>query len=76
MEIATSALAFFMDTKARLYARHGVPEYWIIDLQGRAIHQMWAPGADGYGERREVAIGEPVEAVGVPGLRIDTAELV
>ena len=30
-------------TKRRLYQRHGVPEYWIIDIDARAI-ERWRPG--------------------------------
>lgn len=30
-------------TKRRLYQREGVPEYWIVDLDARAI-ERWTPG--------------------------------
>lgn len=75
MEVAESALDFFMDTKAQLYAKHRVPEYWVVDLDGRVVHQMWSPGEDGYGERREVALGERVEAVTIGGLQVDTSDI-
>lgn len=31
--------------KRRLYQRHGVPEYWIVDLDGRLV-ERWLPGDD------------------------------
>jgi Uma2 family endonuclease len=36
-EISDSILAFDRSTKAGLYARAGIVEYWIVDLPGRAI---------------------------------------
>ena len=74
-EVADTTLALDLGDKVGLYARHGVPEYWVIDVQGRIIHQMWSPGADGYRERREVALGERVEAVTIGGLQVDTSDI-
>ena len=74
-EVADTSLALDLGDKAELYARHGVPEYWVIDVQGRVVHQMWAPGAGGYAERREVALGERVEAVTIGGLGVDTSDI-
>ena len=75
VEIADTTARYDLDLKARLYARAGVTEYWVVDLEGRVLHQMWSPGADGYAERREVALGERVEAVTIGGLRVDTSDI-
>ena len=75
MEVAETALDFFMDTKARLYAKHGVPEYWVVDLNGGTVHQMWSPTTDTYRERRPIALGETIAAATIAGLAIDTADL-
>jgi Uma2 family endonuclease len=32
-------------TKRRYYQRFGVPEYWIVDVDARAI-ELWRPGED------------------------------
>ena len=37
VEIADSTLTFDRTVKARLYARAGIPEYWLWDLQGRRL---------------------------------------
>lgn len=74
-EVADTTLAFDLGEKAMLYARHGVPEYWVVDVEARRLHQMWAPGAEGYGERREVALGERVEAVTIGELQVDTSDI-
>ena len=56
----------------RLYARHGVPEYWVCDVERKVILQHWSPGAEGYAERREVALGERIVAETVQGLAVET----
>jgi Uma2 family endonuclease len=35
IEIADTTLAFDLTTKARLYARAGIIEYWVVDVPGR-----------------------------------------
>ena len=37
-EVADTTLATDLGEKATLYARHGVPEYWVIDVEGRMLH--------------------------------------
>lgn len=73
IEIADSSLSFDLGRKARLYARHGVPEYWVVDIEAGMIHQMWAPAGEAYAERREVALGARIVAKTVDGLEVDTA---
>lgn len=40
--------------KARIYAQGGVPEYWIIDVQGRKLEQYIDPLRDGRYQTRRV----------------------
>jgi Uma2 family endonuclease len=72
IEISDTTLAFDMGRKLRLYARHGVPEYWVVDVEGRAVHQFWGPSAEGYAERRAVAFGDEVESETIVGLVAET----
>lgn len=76
VEVAVSTVKFDLGKKAMLYARHGIPEYWVLDVADRAIHQLWSPSEKGYAERRLVKLGEPVESITVEGLAVDTAGLV
>ena len=47
-EISSSTLAFDLTTKARLYARSGIPEYWVLDVQGRRLLVHREPSEQGY----------------------------
>jgi Uma2 family endonuclease len=48
IEVADSSLPFDLSIKALLYARAGVRDYWVVDVQGRRIHVHRAPTASGY----------------------------
>ena len=37
-----------LNAKARIYARAGVPEYWVADVEGCRIIVHRQPGADNY----------------------------
>lgn len=75
VEVSVTTRAFDLGDKAAVYAAAGVPEYWVADVRAGTIHVLWSPGADGYGERREVAFGAPVEAVTIAGLAVATDRL-
>ena len=50
VEVSDSSLSKDRLSKARVYARAGVPEYWIVDLALRAIEVHTDPSAAGYGK--------------------------
>lgn len=71
-EISSTTLEYDLKAKAAVYAAAGIPEYWVTDVNGRVLHQLWAPAGEAYAERREVAFEEVVEAVTIKGLRVET----
>ena len=75
IEVADSTLRNDLGRKQRIYARAGVPEYWVVDIANAVIHQMWRPSGNGYTERREVAFGERLTAATVAGLMVETTTL-
>lgn len=46
IEVSDSTLRYDRDVKVPLYARHGVPEVWIVDLQNNRL-LLWRSPADG-----------------------------
>lgn len=75
VEVSDATLAFDLKRKLPMYARNGVPEYWVVDVEARVIHQMWTPEGEDYTERQEVAFGAPITAAAATGLVIDTAKI-
>lgn len=74
IEIAGNSLDYDRSVKRELYARHGVPEYWIVDLAGRAIEVFRAPSSGGYTETLRVAGGR-LRPVLVADTELDVGEL-
>ncbi|MDP5278284.1 Uma2 family endonuclease [Sphingomonas sp. DG1-23] len=75
VEVSDATLAFDMQRKLALYARNGVPEYWVVDVNARVIHQMWTPEGQTYARHRELAFGQAVKATTIVGLTIETAQI-
>lgn len=72
VEVSDTTLANDLGRKALLYARAGVPEYWVIDLgEDRCLLHRHA-GPDGYGERIDVRFGDPLHAGTIEGLSVKT----
>ena len=70
VEVSDTTLKNDLGRKARIYAANGIPEYWVVDLAGERLHQMWSPDRDGYAEKREITFGETIGAMTVNGLSL------
>ncbi|WP_448660366.1 Uma2 family endonuclease [Sphingomonas sp. CJ99] len=75
VEVADTTLSTDLTQKAALYAVAGIPEYWVADLAGRTLRQMWGPDGNGYRERRKVAFGDAMVSVTIDGLKVETSGL-
>ena len=54
IEVAESSLGRDRGQKQRIYARAGVPEYWVVDVEGRCIEVYVEPDFEGYAVPRVV----------------------
>jgi Uma2 family endonuclease len=50
IEVADTTLRHDLTTKRSLYARAGVPEYWVLDIQGRRLLIHRQPRRGDYGK--------------------------
>jgi Uma2 family endonuclease len=75
IEVADSTLQSDLTRKAAIYAQHGIPEYWVIDINDRVIHQLYSPAGGVYRENVQYQIGDPVTAATIIGLTIATDRL-
>jgi len=75
IEVADSSLGFDRGTKLPLYAEAGISEFWIVNLQERAIEVHRDPEGDRYARVRRAAFGEPLDILLLPGLTLPTVEL-
>jgi Uma2 family endonuclease len=75
VEIADSSLRFDRDTKMRLYAQHGIPEAWLVDLRGRRLIRHLAPQQGQYTVVDEPDLGSALRAAAFPDLVLDLHDL-
>lgn len=75
VEVSDSTRTHDLTRKAGLYARAGVPEYWVIDREMRRVVRMWAPAGQDYSQRSTLQFGDDLTARTIPGLTITTAGL-
>lgn len=75
VEIADTSLSYDRNTKVPLYAAHGIPEVWLIDLKRRRIEVYRDPGPEGY---RQILLPDREQFIApvlLPEVPIQIAEL-
>ncbi len=70
IEVADSSLRFDRLVKLPLYARHRIPEVWIVDLPAGAVEVCRGPTPEGYARVVREGRGASVEPEALPGLRL------
>jgi Uma2 family endonuclease len=76
IEVAASSMSYDRGLKARIYARHGVGELWVVDAAKRETWVHRQPGADGqWGSITKVAGDERLSPVALPDLAIRMVDL-
>jgi Uma2 family endonuclease len=58
VEVADTSLIYDRRTKLPLYARHGVPEVWILNLQSKQLEVYRTPQENDYAEKLMFKSGE------------------
>lgn len=74
VEVSDSSIAKDMGIKEPLYARHGIREFWLADVNARILYVMSGPTPDGYADRKVFRCGERVVSVTIPGLEIEVPD--
>jgi Uma2 family endonuclease len=75
VEVADTSLRFDRDTKVSLYAVHGIPEVWLVDIRGRRLVRYRAPQQGSYSLVDEPDLGVPLAVSGLSEVPIDLQQL-
>ncbi len=71
VEVADTTLRYDRDIKLPLYARHAIPEVWLIDVEGRALTRYVDPQEGKYREVHTMASLSVLTPKALPGAEID-----
>ena len=75
IEVADSSLAYDREIKAKIYARSGIADYWVLNVNDRQLHIFREPADDGY--QSEVILGEfsSISPLQFPDFNISIGEM-
>jgi Uma2 family endonuclease len=75
VEVADASLAHDRLRKALLYARAGIPEYWIVDLVRGALEVHRSPSPEGYRSRTVLGSSDTVSPLARPEISLRVVDL-
>lgn len=75
VEVADSSLLYDRRTKFPLYARAGVAEAWLVDLEARRVEIHGGARESGYGDVRLPRIEETFAPAALPALTVTLRDL-
>ncbi len=75
IEVADSSLRFDRITKSRLYARHGIADYWIVNVEDEVVEVHRDPSGDGWGSRTVHRAGDVLRPLLLPDVTVELGPL-
>jgi Uma2 family endonuclease len=75
IEIADTTIRYDREIKIPLYARHGIPEVWLIDLQQERVEIYLQPSSEGYRQILRPGKNERIVLSLLPDVSIVIADL-
>jgi len=75
VEVAETSLGFDGGVKKALYARFGVPEYWIVDLLAHRAEVHRSPQDDGYRDQQVLTEADSIAPLARPITGVAVADL-
>jgi Uma2 family endonuclease len=75
VEVADTTLAYDTQIKLPLYARHGIPEVWLVDLTNQRFFVHGTPVPAGFQDVQTLTDLSAVTSLLLPGVTIDLSGL-
>ena len=75
IEVADTTLAYDRGTKLRLYARAGIVECWLVNLQSGSLEVHRGPTPQGYSRTTELRPGAVVSPLTLPTVEIEVSAI-
>ena len=75
IEVSDTTLTFDRKVKVPLYARAGIPEVWIVNLQEESIEVHSQPEKGAYQQHQQLERGQSVPIPGFPDLTVSITDI-
>lgn len=75
IEVAHASLRHDRDTKALLYARHAIPEFWLVDVRAKRLVRYRDAHQGAYALIDRPDLREPLEIAELPDVRVELRKL-
>jgi Uma2 family endonuclease len=75
VEVSVTTLEYDRDVKIPIYARHPIPEAWLVDAQSESVSIYLDPSPKGYRRLLTPQKSETISPILLPNVRIRLSEL-
>jgi Uma2 family endonuclease len=75
IEVSDSTLGYDTQRKMALYARHGIQEYWVVDVENRLLHVHQRPTSAGYEQTSSIDAPGTLNIAALPGITVDLSSI-
>ena len=74
LEVSDSTLNYDRNTKGEAYARAGIRQYLVLNVQEKTLEDYREPGADGYGSKQTHRAGQTFNLVAFPDISLNVSD--
>jgi Uma2 family endonuclease len=74
IEVSNASLRKDRSIKAEIYARAGVPEYWVVDLAGRCVEVSTEPADSAYAKVETARPGDKLAVRYLGGAQVEVSD--
>lgn len=75
IEVADTSLKFDQNQKLHLYALHGIPEYWLLNLNDSCLEVYRKPNGEVYAEKTTLGVGDTITLSQLPEISVRMADI-
>jgi len=75
VEIAETSLTYDRTTKAKLYAEHLIPEYWVVNIPDRQVEVFRSPSKSSYEKHKVLSSDDSIAPLHAPEFTLRLPDL-
>lgn len=73
-EVSESSLRYDREIKLPLYARHGIPEFWLVDVSSKTLQCLREPRGESYGSIATYRQGS-IQLAALPDVAVEISNM-